>query len=457
MVKASLIWISLMWWSSSFAQDGEWKNLFNGHDLTGWELKYGQAPYKVVNNAIVGKSVMNSPNSFLCTKNEYGDFILELEVYIDAALNSGIQIRSVQDIKQQGRVIGYQVEIDPSARAYSGGIYDEGRRDWLCTLADHEAGRKAFVNGGWNKYHIEAIGPDIRVWVNGINTANLVDDLTKRGLIALQVHNIGQDKEKEGLEVKWRNIRIKTDNLEKDRWNIHPQVNEVVLLPNYITISEQRKGWRLLWDGKTNTGWRSAKTMDFPAKGWVIDQGILKVIKSGGGESTFGGDIITRESFSNFELSLEFKLSEGGNSGIKYFVDPELNKGEGSAIGFEYQLLDDKTHADAKAGVNGNRTLASLYDLIPAANLSVSGRGILFRGIGQWNQARIVVRGNKIEHWLNGYKVVEYERRTQMFRALVANSKYKIWPLFGEADAGHILLQDHGDEVSFRSIKIREL
>lgn len=456
MVKANLIWILLGCWNLSFTQSDTWTNLFNGHDLTGWEVKYGQAPYKVINHTIVGQSVMNSPNSFLCTKNEYGDFILELEVYVDAALNSGIQIRSEQDPKQQGRVIGYQVEIDPSARAYSGGIYDEGRRDWLCTLADNETGRKAFINGEWNKYHIEAIGPEIRVWVNGINTANLVDDLTKKGLIALQVHGIGQDKGKEDLEVKWRNIRIKTDNLEKDRWNMHPQVNEVVLLPNYITTTEQRKGWRLLWDGKTNTGWRSAKTMDFPTKGWVMEQGELKVIKSGGGESSFGGDIITRETFSNFELTLEFKLTAGGNSGIKYFVDSELNKGEGSAIGLEYQLLDDQTHADAKAGVNGNRTLASLYDLIPSANLSVPNRGVLFRGIGQWNQAKIVVHGNKIEHWLNGYKVVEYERRTQMFRALVANSKYKIWPKFGEADSGHILLQDHGDEVSFRSIKIRE-
>lgn len=438
------------------AQTEGWINLFNGRDLNGWEVKYGQAPYTVINNTIVGKTITNSPNSFLCTQTDYTDFILELEVYVDAALNSGIQIRSEQDHKQNGRVFGYQVEIDPSARAYSGGIYDEGRRDWLCTLADHEVGRRAFINGAWNKYRIEAIGPEIRVWVNGINTANLVDDLTKSGLIALQVHGIGQDKDKAGLEVKWRNIRIKTQDLEAERWPMRKDVRETVLVANLLTEEEKRKGWRLLWDGKTNVGWRSAKGPEFPVRGWSIQNGELKVLKSGGGESSFGGDIITEETFSEFELALEFKLTPGANSGIKYFVDPELNKGVGSAIGLEYQLLDDKVHPDAQAGVSGNRTLASLYDLIPATNLSVPTRGPLFRGIGQWNQARIVVKGPHVEHWLNGYKVVEYERGTPMFRALVAYSKYKIWPKFGEAQAGHILLQDHGDEVSFRSIKIRE-
>ncbi|MEL6944508.1 MAG: DUF1080 domain-containing protein, partial [Bacteroidota bacterium] len=119
-------------------------------------------------------------------------------------------------------------------------------------------------------------------------------------------------------------------------------------------------------------------------------------------------------------------------------------------------ILDDKKHPDAKKGVKGNRTLGSLYDLIPASNLSVPNRNKPFRGVGEWNQARILVQGNHVEHWLNGAKILEYERGTPMYRALVAYSKYKDWPNFGEATAGPILLQDHGDEVHFRSIKIRE-
>jgi hypothetical protein len=212
----------------------------------------------------------------------------------------------------------------------------------------------------------------------------------------------------------------------------------------------------MLWDGKTTEGWRSARAQDFPEKGWEIEEGVLTVLESDGGESTNGGDIITRDKFSSFELMLEFKITEGANSGIKYFVDPELNKGPGSSIGLEYQILDDQEHPDAQKGVKGNRTLASLYDLIPAENLSVPGRDKPFRGVGEWNQARLIVKGHHIEHWLNGFKVLEYERNTPMYRALVAYSKYKDWPDFGELPQGHILLQDHGNRVSFRSIKIRE-
>lgn len=227
-------------------------------------------------------------------------------------------------------------------------------------------------------------------------------------------------------------------------------MQEMADLPNTLTSAEEKAGWILLFDGKTSTGWRGAYKDAFPAQGWKIDSGELVVIKSDGAESRNGGDIITQDQYSNFELTLEAKLTPGANSGVKYFVTEKLPKSPGSAIGLEFQLLDDELHPDAKMGKNGNRTIGSLYDLITA-------QGKKARSIGEWNQVRIVSKNKHVEHWLNGSKVLEYDRGSPAFRALVAQSKYKIYENFGEAPEGHILLQDHGNEVHYRSIKLLKL
>lgn len=455
---ASLLLLSFIYSSGLHAQEDDfnWQSLFNGKDLKGWKKLNGTAKYMIDGDAIVGISELNTPNTFLATEKNYTDFILEVDLKVDNLLNSGIQIRSNSiDSYRDGRVHGYQVEVDPSTRAYSAGIYDEARRGWLYPLGRNPKGRAAFRTGEWNSYRIECIGNNIRTWVNGVMCSNLVDDMTAEGFIALQVHSIGRE-EQAGTKVMWKNIRILTDDLEAARWKPDPEVPEFNYLKNELTESEKRQGWRLLWDGKTNDGWRGAKLDGFPESGWEIKDGVLTIIATDGAESTGPGDIITKEHFSNFELELEFMITEGANSGIKYFVDPTLNKGAGSAIGLEFQILDDKNHPDAKKGVKGNRTLGSLYDLIRADNLSVEGRKKTFKGIGKWNKARIIVQGNHVEHWLNNEKVVEFERGSQIFRALVAYSKYKDWPNFGEYAEGPILLQDHGDTVHYRSIKIRE-
>ncbi len=436
------------------AQD--WKSLMPDNKLKGWEQLGGEADYKVIDGVLVGTTVANTPNSFLSTEDNYSDFILEYEVWVDPSINSGVQIRSnsLADYRD-GRVHGYQVELDPSTRAYSGGIYDEARRGWLYPLARNPKGSEAFLNGQWNKFRVEAIGNSIRTWVNGVQCANLLDDLTATGFIAYQVHSV-REQTQVGKQVKWRNARIITEDLEKYRTPQDPEVPEISYLINQLSETEKRKGWRLLWDGKTSNGWRGAKRTDFPESGWTMEDGVLTVEATDGGESTGPGDIVTIDQYSDFELELEFKITEGANSGIKYFVQPSLNLGEGSAIGCEFQILDDEVHPDAKMGVNGNRQLAGLYDLIAPENLSVPGRGKQFKGVGQWNRARIVSKNGKVSHWLNGEKTVEYDRFTPMFRSLVAYSKYQKWDKFGQWPQGHILLQDHGNTVNFRSIKIRE-
>ena len=176
----------------------------------------------------------------------------------------------------------------------------------------------------------------------------------------------------------------------------------------------------------------------------------MKVIKSNGAESANGGDIVTTRKYKNFILKVDFRITEGANSGIKYFVNPDLNKGEGSAIGCEFQILDDAKHPDAKLGVKGNRKLGSVYDLIPAPENKPFNKKA-------FNTATIIVKGNHVEHWLNGVKLIEYTRNSDMWNALVAYSKYRDWPNFGNAKEGNILLQDHGDEVWFKNVKIKEL
>ncbi len=426
----------------------KWVKLFNGNDLTGWKVLNGKAPFEAKDGEIIGITTLNEPNTFLATENTFGDFILELEFKVDSKINSGIQFRSESKAEyKDGRVFGYQFEIDPSARAWSGGIYDEARREWLYPLEYNPPAKTAFKQDQWNALRIEAIGSSMRTFLNGVACAHLIDDATIKGFIALQIHAVS--KEEVGKITHWRNIQIQTENLQASPAN---EIFIVNTIPNQLSDSEKKNGYYLLWDGKTTQGWRGAYKEKFPENGWAIKDGMLSVVKSKGAEAENGGDIVTENQFNFFDLQFEFKLSEGANSGVKYFVtEKEGNKG--SAIGLEYQILDDAVHPDAKLGVVGNRTMGSLYDLIPSLKIS---RGIL--KIGEWNFGRIIVTSNnQVEHWLNGYKVVEYIRGSPTYQALVARSKYAAWPDFGMAENGRILLQDHGDNVSFRSIKIKTL
>ena len=430
--------------TSSFSQTDGWINLFNGKDLTGWKQLNGEAKYTVENGVIVGTTVLNTPNSFLCTEKNYSDFVFEVDLLVEPNMNSGIQFRSESKADfNNGRVHGYQCEVDPSTRAWSGGIYDEARRGWLYPLDLNPEAKPALKMGEWNHYRIECIGNSIKTWLNGVACAHVIDDMTPTGFIALQVHGIGDSKEKVGQQIKWKNIRIKTSNLKPSPAEGIYVVN---MIPNNLSDAEKEQGFDLLFNGKNLDNWKVASSGEPVKKGWEIINNELVV--NANKEIKGDGDISTKQEFGAFELKFDFTLTEGANNGIKYGIG-----NNGPNLGLEYQILDDEKHPDAKQGVVGNRTLASLYDLIPAEK-----EPRFVNKTGEWNQGRIVVfPDNTVQHWLNGRKVVEYKRGSAIYKALVARSKYAEYKGFGMSPKTPILLTDHHDNVFFRSIKIREI
>ena len=206
--------------------------------------------------------------------------------------------------------------------------------------------------------------------------------------------------------------------------------------------------WTILFDGSGTDQWRDTESEQFPEHGWVVEGDVLTVLGEKEGEPG-GHDIISKKRYANFELELEARLTEGANSGIKYQVTDNFPGKEGSFLGLEYQLLDNERHPDAQNGRDGNHKMAALYDMIPPPE------DLTIHPPGEWNKIRIILDGNRVEHWLNDEKVLEFDRKSLAFRELVSLSKYKDLENFGELDEGYLLLQGHGNDVSFRNIKIR--
>ena len=278
----------------------------------------------------------------------------------------------------------------------------------------------------------------------------MVDDLNLKGFIALQVHGV---KERPGgAQIKWKNIRIQTGNQMQPRKLdlTTPVANYTV---NTLSPQETAQEFKLLFNGKDFTNWRGVMMKTPPTAGWTIENGVLHALVADSTEKGRRSDLISNQIFKAFELNFDFKMDEGTNSGVKYFFTESAdNLKEG--IGPEYQIMDNAYQAKTKAGLPEDRTMSSLVGLIPATPLDARFQ----KKIGEWNQGKIIVHTDKrVEHWLNGFKVVEYVLGSVAYKALTAKSKIATTPDFGLVDKSPVLLQNHGKSVYFRSVKIREL
>ncbi|HPD45921.1 MAG TPA: DUF1080 domain-containing protein [Anaerohalosphaeraceae bacterium] len=402
--------------------------LFDGTDLSQWTADGNKPAQWNVADGVVEVAL---DKGSIQTRREFRDFRLHIEFNVPLTNATG-QGRGNSGVYIQKR---YEVQILDSYGLQSkdqdcGAIYKTKAPDKnVCKKPGEWQWYDIFFNAAKWQGDQKFRNARITVLHNGIMIHDDFEIPNKTGAGSPEGPSAGPILlQNHGNNVRFRNI-----------WIV--PLNETAA-PNMLTDEEKADGWKLLFDGKTGTGWRSVRSEGFPERGWVIRDGMI-IVNPGGSTPGGAGDIVTVDQYANFELKVDFRLSPGGNSGIKYFVMPELLK-KGTVLGIEYQLLDPavKTSPDT--------SLAAAYDLF-------APMGVQARPAGQWNTARIVSKNGHVEHWLNGRLVLEFDRGSEAFQNAKADSKFKDVADFGTIKSGYILLQDHPKETAFRNIKIRPL
>ena len=413
----------------------EWTSLFDGESVCsmrgykrdsfpdkGWKIEDG------ILKTITGGDVVD-----LVTIKDYSSFELELEWAVQPGGNSGVMYRVTEEFDAPWHT-GPEMQILDDSRHPDGKNPKTSAGSLYALIA--RDGVETRPVGEFNHARIVVRGNHVEHWLNhrkaveyqwgSDEVSKLIESSKFRsfpdfmrnesGKIAIQHH---------GEEAWFRNIKIR----------------ELSAKNNQLTASEKASGWKLLFDGESTEAWRGMRKEGFPEKGWIIEDESIHHVNRGG-----GGDIITKDTYGSFDFRFEWKVAPAANSGVKYRIVESRG-----AVGSEYQVLDDDLHPDAKAGRDGNRKSAGLYDIYPPS------KNKTLRPVGSYNSSRILVQDKQVQHWLNGALVLEYELESPEFKEAIQLSKFKNSGGFDKAVKGHILLQDHSDAVWYRNLKIRSL
>lgn len=413
--------------------DERWTVLFDGETLEGWFVHNGDLPYEVRDREIVGVTAVDIPNRYLTTESQYGDFILELEVNNSDGENSGIQFRSVTDAPNYSGLTGYQLEIDPSERAWTGGIYFEGIWTWQHPPINNPACKAAWKPEDWNSLRIEAKGEVMRTFVNDTPCAYLFDEYLPRGHIGLQVHSIGANPDMAGAETRWRNIRILETPKPEDYTPIDLQADSASHLIDRLSPAEEALGWELALPRLVDTSTARLEYVQNPINAEVWTVNVLELEADAGPVSA---------AFSVPERSYEFiadlQLRPGTEGEVLYPVAVSERDGTKAMCKASYRIFDDRSLEDR--GDEDPNLMGSLTNKMAARNLSENGRPKRVLYGDAWRRLGIKVKDGKAEHWLNAVKVVEHSN---------------CQPVSGEPPVDEIELRLTKGSIFARTIKLR--